>query len=764
MIGLVTMINKKSDVLPCASARVMTRPKSRLWRVPGAALLLAGLLVTAGADAETLAVGVYENAPKVYQDTHGRPAGLFVELLDEIARQEGFHIRYVPCAWNDCLDQLASGQLDLMPDVAYSPERALRFDFHAIAVANSWSTVMVRDSSPLQALPDLAGKRIAVLHGGVQEPALRRMMEGYNLAFTQITVEKLADGYAAVKDGNADAVVSNSFFAGRFANAYGLRETAIVFNPANLYFATGKGRHAELLKRIDDYLRRWRGNAGSIYFQAMQRAMAPLPVELGLSTWQKSLLFGLAGLTLSLLVLSALLRRQVHRRGREHEAHLAFLANHDSLTGLPNRSLLSDRLGQAIEAAGSAHAGLVVMLLNVDRLHRVNDGFGHEAGDALLRELARRLKSELRTGATLSRIGSDEFAILLNPPSDAEDAAGLASRLLADVARPCEFEQHVLTVTASIGISLYPDDGATVADLLKSADTALTKAKDLGRNRFRFATAQMNAMAQRWVEIEHHLRRALLGDQFFVQYQPRASLSDGSVSSAEALLRWQSPELGLVSPGEFIPVAEDVGLINALGEWVLRAACAQNVAWLQAGLPPIRVAVNVSAHQFVSGGLPQLVRRVLDETTLSPHLLEIELTESVMMHDSENTLRQLAELNAMGVSVSLDDFGTGYSSLGYLSRFALDSLKIDQSFVRNIIDDSKSAAIANATIGLAHGLGIKVIAEGIETQAQLDYLRTAGCDEMQGYYFSRPVSPDALAELLRERRILQFTPATGRST
>jgi len=699
------------------------------------------------------------------------------------------------------------------------------------------------------------------------------MMRGSELVHESLPVDELADGFAAVAEGTADAAVSNSYFAGRNAAAYGLRETAIVFNPAALYFAVPRGRHAGLLQQIDRHLLSWRQDSESVYFDVMRRAMAPPPASTRLSSSQRIALVVLLGLVLAAIVFGAVMRWQVRHRTLElartserlehllaaspvvlylqridgdapgprwassnlqrlfgldpaqvadtatwlghvhpddrervaaafaalprrgqlaeeyritdgrgalrqlrdearwvspgdggraeivgswsdlteahaHQARLDFLARHDSLTGLPNRVALNDGLQQAIGEAATAHRQFALALLNVDRLHRVNDGFGHDAGDALLCELARRLQGELQRGETLARLGSDEFAVLLGGHDDPDDAVARVGRLLAEVSRPFRYQDHSLTVTASIGIALYPENGSCPGDLLKSADTALAGAKQAGRNGFSFATTQMNAQVQRWVAIEHQLREAIEQQQFHLHYQPRASLADGHICGAEALIRWNSPVLGPVPPSDFIPVAEDIGLIGAIGEWVLRSACAQNRAWQQQGLPPMRVAVNVSAQQLTAGDLPALVRRVLADVGLAAEWLEIELTESVMMDDSDGVLEQLAELNRLGVSVSLDDFGTGYSSLGYLSRFDLDSLKIDQGFVRDITVDRKSAAIAKATIGLAHGLGIKVVAEGVETEAQLQHLRSIDCDEMQGYLLSRPLPPRQLAEMM----------------
>ncbi|MES2259688.1 MAG: EAL domain-containing protein [Pseudomonadota bacterium] len=440
------------------------------------------------------------------------------------------------------------------------------------------------------------------------------------------------------------------------------------------------------------------------------------------------------------------------------EAHhqLDFLTNHDPLTLLPNRNLLNDRLQLAIAAAQHKQHLVALLLFNIDRLQRVNDSLGHDAGDALLQEMARRLGVVLTPGDTLAHLGGDEFALMLTKCKDVDDVIVAARQLMEQIAQPVQVQEQAVYVTASIGISIYPRDGATPGALLIGADVALSHVKDAGRNGFRFFTGEMNAHALRFMSLETHLRHAIARGELQLHYQPQVSLADGSICGMEALLRWNSPELGPVSPADFIPLAEDTGLILEIGTWVIGQACQQNKAWQAQGLMPLRVAVNVSARQLGAGNLPATVRAALAASELAPQCLEIELTESVMMHDSEATHAQLAELAAMGVSISLDDFGTGYSSLGYLSRFTLDKLKIDQAFVRNITSEPRSAAIAQATVALAHGLNLVVVAEGVETPGQLNYLRGIGCDKIQGYLFSRALPPDEFAVLLREQRTLKL--------
>jgi len=432
---------------------------------------------------------------------------------------------------------------------------------------------------------------------------------------------------------------------------------------------------------------------------------------------------------------------------------LDFLSNHDVLTQLPNRSLFNDRMGQALAAARQDASQLALLLFNVDRLSRINDSLGHGAGDAVLREVARRASDMAGPTDTVARLSGDEFVLLLTDFEDTDDVIYRAQRLIDAVAQPHSVGGHDLVITGSVGISIYPRDGDAAGDLLKAADAALTHMKESGRNGFRFFKGEMNAEALRWLALETRLRRAIERDELSLHYQPQVSRIDGRLVGMEALLRWSSDEIGMVSPADFIPLAEDTGLIHPIGEWVIRQACFQNKAWQDAGLAPVRVAVNVSASQFKAGSVARVVRAALADSGLAPCWLEVELTESVMMGDSSASEAQMTELRALGVSLSLDDFGTGYSSLGYLSRFPLDKLKIDQTFVRNIATEQRSAAIAQATIALALGLSLSVVAEGVETVGQRDFLGSIGCDVLQGYLYGRPVPALEMAQLLAQGRV-----------
>jgi diguanylate cyclase (GGDEF)-like protein/PAS domain S-box-containing protein len=434
---------------------------------------------------------------------------------------------------------------------------------------------------------------------------------------------------------------------------------------------------------------------------------------------------------------------------KEFERRISHLAYRDTLTGLPNRLLLRDRVEQGLAAAQREDGGLALLFLDLDHFKNINDSLGHGVGDHLLKEIAQRLREAVREMDTVGRLGGDEFLVVL-PIADADAAAHVAQKLLEECARQYRHDSHVLTVTPSIGIAMFPKDGGTFDELLKTADTAMYRAKDEGRNAYRFYTPEMNqAVFQRMI-LESSLRRAIEAEEFVLYYQPKYRLGSNDLVGAEALIRWHQPELGMIPPAQFIPVAEESGLIEALGSWVLAEACRQMREWIDAGLPKLRVAINVSARQFAAKNVIENVDRLLQQSGLPGGSLEIEITESLLASDTEYTLNVLKAFKARGIWVAIDDFGTGYSSLSYLKRFPIDRLKIDQSFVRDLAEDADDRAIARAIVTLGHSLGIGVIAEGVESGEQLAILHEMGCDEAQGYHLGRPMPAAEFAELLRK--------------
>ncbi len=445
--------------------------------------------------------------------------------------------------------------------------------------------------------------------------------------------------------------------------------------------------------------------------------------------------------------LSAQIGQSFQRRLAEDQ--LRFIATHDSLTDLPNRSLFNERLRHALHQSTRYSRGIAVMFIDMDRFKVVNDSLGHSAGDRLLQDSAKRLAECLRESDTVARLGGDEFVVMIENFTAPKDAIAVAQKVLASLARPFFVDGQEFLMSASIGISTFPDDGKDAETLLKNADIAMYRAKDQGRNNYQFYSAQMNKHTFERLAMESSLRRAVERNEFLLHYQPKLDLRTGAISGVEALVRWQHPDWGMVSPAQFIPLAEESGLIVQIGEWVLKAACEQNKRWRDQGIPPLRVAVNLSARQFAQKTLLGDIAKTIAESGLTPESLELEITESLVMTNPEHATETLHKLKAMGISLSIDDFGTGYSSLAYLKRFPIDCVKIDRSFIKDIPTEADDMAITKGVIALGHSLRLKVVAEGVETVEQRDFLRSNDCDEMQGYLFSKPLPAGEVTALLK---------------
>jgi len=432
---------------------------------------------------------------------------------------------------------------------------------------------------------------------------------------------------------------------------------------------------------------------------------------------------------------------------------LRHLATHDALTGLPNRVLMDDRISQSIVLADRQGQSFAVMLLDLDRFKSVNDSLGHRAGDELLKEVAVRLRKVVRDVDTVVRLGGDEFVLVITPSPEPDIAQQVAARIFDVMQAPVRIAGVAIHASPSIGIAFYPNDASTVETLVAHADAAMYCAKQRGRNNFQCFMPGMNTATQEKVRLESDMRIALEQKQFEVHYQPKVNTVTGVMHGAEALLRWHHPVRGAISPAEFIPIAEECGLIGTIGAWVMREACLQARAWQVAGLPPLRVAVNLSPSQFRQGNIVEMIRDALDQAGLEPRFLEVELTESAVMSDPEESIAILEKLSTMGVLVSVDDFGTGYSSMSYLRRFPIDKLKIDRGFISEVMSRPEDASIVRAIISLAHSLRLKVVAEGVESTEQLEFLKTLGCDQYQGFHYSPALPASQFEALVRSKRL-----------
>ncbi len=431
------------------------------------------------------------------------------------------------------------------------------------------------------------------------------------------------------------------------------------------------------------------------------------------------------------------------------EEKIEFLAYHDSLTNLPNRILFKKQLSAALKKAKQKQKNTAVLFLDLDRFKFINDSLGHNIGDFLLKSAANRLVSCLRKDDVISRMGGDEFIVLLSEIDSEEDAVQISKKIITAMQKPFNINGLNLHVSTSIGIAIYPKDGRDEETLLKNADTAMYHAKEKGRNNYQLYNQSMYNQAIKLLKMENSLRKALELNEFTLHYQPKVNVNSKKVIGVEALIRWQHPKHGIISPAEFIPLAEEIGLIIPIGEWVLRTACNQNIAWQQSGLPPIRMAVNLSAKQFLQTDFKKIIADILQETGLEAQWLELEITENIAMHNIKLVSKILQELKSMGIHISLDDFGTGYSSLSFLKKMPIDMLKIDRSFITDITSDADNAAIVAAAIAMAHSLKLKVVAEGVETAEQLQFLKKLKCNEVQGFLFSEPVTQEKIAKMLK---------------
>ncbi|MFC0236599.1 EAL domain-containing protein [Fictibacillus phosphorivorans] len=477
----------------------------------------------------------------------------------------------------------------------------------------------------------------------------------------------------------------------------------------------------------------------TVELEGVRKDQSEFPIELSLAAWQED----------NQVYFSSIIRDITERKRNEKKINQ--MVYRDPLTGLPNRLLLNDRLSQALELADENKQTIGIMFIDLDRFKYINDTLGHAVGDQLLIEIAKRIQACVGKNDTVCRQGGDEFIVLI-PNTTADEVSKIAQQIVDLFSSSVMVNEQELFVTPSIGIAMYPGDGRDIETLIKNADTAMYRVKEQGKNNFQFYTPEMNEAVTKKMKLEIGLRKALERNEFKIVYQPQIDVETGDIIGVEALLRWHHPEWGTISPAEFIPIAEETGLILQIGEWVLHGACRQNKTWQNAGYAPLRMAVNISSRQFQQSDLVERVSRILRETELEPQYLELELTESIIQ-DSKYAVAKMQQLKEMGIHLSIDDFGTGYSSLSYLKTFPIHTLKIDQSFTRNIYADPKDASLVETIIAMAHNLDLKVIAEGVETEEQLQFLQQKQCNEAQGYYFSRPISAEELAEILQERSV-----------
>ncbi len=832
-------------------------------------------------DTRLIRVGVYENPPKVMQDQDGQLSGIFGDLLKHIADAEGWQIEAVPCVWQDCLNLLREGKLDLMPDVARTAEREQWLSFHQVPALSSWSRIYSSHEHQLQSPLDLEGLRVAVLASSVQLKYLQNLSNGFEIRPEFIPANSYPDAFQRVHEGAADVAVSNHFFGDYYADEFGLQGTDLIFMPSQLFFATPAHTNTQLLTRIDHWLTLWRQSKSSVYHDVLtswgeKHTAEPLP------RWLTTLLAASTLLLSLLLAFIFLLRTQIRSRTRTlatreaqlegvlagveaciynkdvqlrytyanpficktlghveadilgktdadfftaeeaekiraadlevlktgersvyeealflpgtHEKRIFLsvrvplkladgsiwglcgvstditeqhrqterihqLAWYDSLTHLPNRQLLLQELARAKPLALEEQQDGALLFIDLDNFRELNDALGYAAGDELLRQVAARLNDQVTERFVLARLGGDEFVLMVEGLSSIRDQAmeelqRIAGLVLQALSEPFVIKSYRHQGGCSIGISLFSDQHDGAEGLLRCAELAMNDAKNAGSQCFRFFDPSMQAQAQQRAELEAGIRVGMEKKEFELWYQPQYDRQQ-RLLGLEALVRWRHPLKGLISPADFIPVAESTGLIVPLGEQLLEQACQQLIRWqLNPQLAGVRVAVNISARQIHTPDFAERVCAVLDRTGVSANLLELEVTESMLVQDVQQTIEKMRVLRERGVRFSLDDFGTGYSSLIFLKQLPLDKLKIDQGFVRDLLTDTNDAAIVRTVVALGQSMDLNVIAEGVETREHCDALAAMGCYEYQGYHFSKPLPATELEAWLAEQATL----------
>ncbi|WP_228703637.1 EAL domain-containing protein [Kangiella sediminilitoris] len=816
------------------------------------------------------------NAPPIMELTEdNQRRGFMVELLEEMAKKEGWEIQWVHLDWPEAIPRTLNNDIDLIPFIAYSETRAELLDYNEEGILTGWGQVYTHFKEPMpENIFGLEGRTIGIIKNEVYGIKIANLCELFNIECNFIEVSTYREAFELLSKRSVAGVVTSNLVSYGYDNEL-IRKTPIVFEPRKVLFATAKNANPQLLKTIDRYTRLWRFDENSIYYQLKDKYLREITHEEPLPPWILYTLLIILGLLLLAALIVYLLRKQVKvqtqdledqsdqirqiinlvphmifasnangklilanryaanffginmsdiegykqkdlisqvpkaknlfedeqlllRRdahaiqrevathnvegqkitlkiskvpfvtrysripsvvtvgvditeAKEYEKQIQHMAQHDSLTQLPNRLLLNDRIHQSLALTQRYEQNGAVLFIDLDYFKNINDSLGHMAGDNLLQEVAKRLKGIVREGDTVARLGGDEFIIQLSQlDRDAEqaerDACLIAEKINFALAQEYQVDGQKLFSTASIGIVIYPRDANTEESIIQRADTAMYYAKSMGRNRYAVFKREMEKVVVRNHMLERELRKALVESRLLLRFQPQITSDNDEFIGVEALLRWNHPSEGIISPAEFIPIAEENHLIIPIGEWVLKKVCYQIKYWLQQyGASPF-ITVNLSAVQIRHSDLVSYIKKLLDKTKIPPSLLELEVTETVLLHEARISIDVLQELKKLGVRLSIDDFGTGYSSLTYLKKLPLDKLKIDRSFIKDIPGDPDSETIIRTVIGMSHDLGLEVIAEGVETKEQLDYLRKERCSLFQGFYFDPPITIEQIEE------------------
>ena len=728
-------------------------------------VLLTGLSTTStvadnNSTDKLIRVGVLPNPPIAFKDKTGKWRGVSIDILQKIADKNNWKLQFVPGSYTDQLANFEVDKIDIISMMAYSKKRDDKYIFTRNAIISNWGLIYSRTDSDIASLLDLDNKRIGAVKNNIHNKAFRKLADKFELNIEILEFEKFSDVMKAIQGQKVDAGIVNRLFGALNANEYNLIETSIIFNPITIHYSALKPVNQNLINEIDQQLNKYKADKNSIYFTSIRRWMNQ-DEQSQSYRWLIWLVSGLFTVIIIMLGLTLLLRRQVAIRThelqsevderREAERRLDELAYYDSLTKLPNRISLLEHLKFALGRARRNKNIIAVLFIDIDRFKTVNDSLGHDAGDQLIVHVASRLKACLRDEDSISRFGGDEFVTILQDITDISYINMVAKRMLKCLDTPIEIESTEVFSSICIGIALYPNDDDNGDNLLKYADAAMYHAKDLGGNNYQFYNEELTKQVQKRLSLESRLRRALERNEFQLYYQPIFNLETQQPVGVEALIRWQDPEHGLIMPDDFIPLAEETGMIVAIGDWVLKQACKQIGEWESLKLGKLNLAINVAAQQFDRDKLYASVINILNETGMNARQLELEITERMFLNITDDVKNTLDKLTKEGVKLSIDDFGTGYSSLNYLKQLPIDTLKIDRSFITGIPQDKDDVKITSTIITMAHGLNMNVVGEGIETEEQLQYLNTLQCGQGQGYYLAKPMSVQDTTKWLQNK-------------
>lgn len=707
---------------------------------------------------QLIRVGVFDNPPVAFKDDDGQWRGISIDVLQAIANDEGWVLEFVPGSFSSLLNKFDERQIDIISMMAYSTERANKYTFTSNSLISNWGLIYSRTDFKIGSLLDLQGKRVAVMQNNIHDRAFRKLAKEFDLEIEIIELANFSDVMDSVSAGEADAGVVNRLFGALNSKKHQLVETGIIFNPINIHYAALDSRYSVILDVIDQHLIKLKSDKDSAYYNAIHRWMNPSEKH-EFPQWLIWFIIGLFAVITLMIGLAMLLRKQVTVRTQElqlevnerrlAQSQLNKLAYYDSLTDLPNRTSLIENIKTTVAGARRRNCKCAVLFIDIDRFKTINDSLGHEAGDQLIIHVAKQLQACLRDGDTINRFGGDEFVAILQDVYESADIHSVTDRMLKCLRAPIDIGVTEIYSSVSIGIALYPDDDDKGNGLLKYADAAMYHAKEKGGDNYQFYNAGLTQRVHDRLKLETRLRHALERDEFFLHYQPIFNLATQKPVGVEALIRWQDPDLGLIPPDHFIPLAEETGLIVPIGQWVMEHACTQVHEWEKRGLGPLYVAVNIASRQLEQKHFYSNVMTALHNSGLNAQQLKLEVTERMFLNFTDNVRETLTQFRSEGVQLSIDDFGTGYSSLSYLKKLPIDTLKIDRSFITGIPENTDDVQIAKTIVTMAHGMGMDVVAEGIETEDQLNFLKSLGCEQGQGYYLFRPQPADEIETWLK---------------